>query len=250
MKAMLSEYFSDGNAVLEDRLNDVQSTFLSTISHELLSPLTTVQGYISFMKGGHTGRINDQQYKMLNVAEKQISHLSYIVKELLELNWLQSEEIFLEKEPFDIISVIKTCFDSFKQQIRSKNLLFSSNIDEFTKISINGDSEKFSMIILNIIDNAVKFTPSGGSVEVKMDDLSTRVDIEIKDSGIGIEKKCMDNVCDPFYQIDNQSSRRYDGLGIGLTLAKGLVKLHEGSIKFDPVSPQGVCVKLSFPKTK
>ncbi len=232
------------------QLDDAKSAFLSTISHELLTPLTTVQGYISLMKDGHSGNVSDQQHKMLKVAEKQISHLSYIVKELLELNWLQSEKRSLKKEPFDAVAILGSCLDSFEQHAHDKGIVFSSNIGELSNIVINGDSEKFSMIFLNIIDNAIKFTPSGGTVEVVVNDSKSQVDIEVKDSGIGIEKQYLNSICEPFYQIDNKSTRRYDGLGIGLALAKGLIKLHNGTIKFDTLSPQGVCVKLSFPKNK
>lgn len=246
---VLMRELSDANKKLS-QLDDVQATFLSTISHELLTPITTVQGYISLMKDGHTGHVSDQQHEMLKVAEKQISHLSNVVKKLLELNWLQSEKISLKNEPFDAVAILGSCLDSFEQQVRDKGIVFSSNIGELSNIIINGNSEKFSMIFLNIIDNAIKFTPSGGSVEVIVNDSKSRVDIEVKDSGIGIEKQYVNNICEPFYQIDNKSTRRYDGLGIGLALAKGLIKLHNGTIKFDSISPQGVRVKLSFPKIK
>jgi len=239
----------DANKKLS-QLEDVRSAFLSTVSHELLTPLTTVQGYISLMKEGYSGPVSEQQHEILEVAEKQISHLGYVVKELLELNWLQSEKISLKKELFDVTGTLLSCFDSFKQQACDKRIVFSSNISELPNIFINGDSEKFAMIFLNIIDNAIKFTPLGGSVEVIVNDSESRVDIEIKDSGIGIEKQYINDVCELFYQVDNQSTRRYDGLGIGLALAKGLIKLHDGTIEFDGVSSQGVCVKLSFPKLK
>jgi len=225
------------------QLNHIKSNFLSLISHELLTPLTTIQGYVSFIREGNTGKITTQQNDMLKVTEDQVSHLTNMIHELLDLTRFESGKISFKKDRFNIIPVLQSCFDTVKLKMMEKKLNFSTNIATIPEIHIEGDQEKFRRIFINLLNNAIKFTNQKGDITLK-----NKVKIKVIDTGIGIKREHVKDIFEPFYQIDNKTTRRFSGTGLGLSIVSELTKLHKGTVSLDSQTSKGSCFKLVFPK--
>ena len=207
--------------------------FLSTVSHELRTPLNAILGWASMLRGGSldargTARATQVIY---DSAQRQ----RQLIEDLLDISRMITGRTTLEFQDLDLGSVITSAVESVTPQAEAKGIEL-----RFTRraaVRIKADARRLEQVFLNLLTNAVKFTSSGGRIDV--DEVSTdgRAEVRVSDTGIGIDPAFLPYVFDPFRQADSQATRRVGGLGLGLSIAKQLVDAHEGDIRVESAGP-------------
>lgn len=230
------EVLVNANKELE-RLNQLKSDFLSTVSHELKTPLTAIKGYVSLMKNRKIGPVNQQQLKCLTIADERVNHLNNLISDLLDLSKIEAAQYAIRPKFDDISLLIKNTVSSLKPIFQHKKLHLDVQIpDDLPPVYM--DAPKINQVLTNLLSNAVKFTPSDGKIRIKvMRDVTKTgstgkgfVQVDISDTGIGLAPEEMDKIFGKFYQVDHSATREYDGTGLGLPIAKEIVELHGGKI--------------------
>ena len=241
-------------------IDRMKSRFFANISHEFRTPLTLIKGPIQQMLSGDFKGSIEKQYKMIL---RNTNRLMQLINQLLDLSKLDSGEMVLRTSPEDIVPLVTGLTQSFESLAKQKNieLQFQSFKD---KIIVYIDRDRFEKIIINLLSNALKFTPEGGVVSVNINvptigssdksqtkkDPLTFVEIFVKNTGPGILPKQIDKIFDRFYQVDDSSVRKYEGTGIGLALTKELVELHHGKIKVESELEKETTFRVYLPLGK
>jgi len=212
------------------RMDELKSRFLANISHEFRTPLTLALGPLSDVEQGRHGELPEAARHEIGLAKRNTSRLLTLVNQLLDLSSLEAGGLILRPSKADLVSFVGqlvALFESLAVQ-RNIGLTFVPHADE---IMLHFDKDKVEKVIVNLISNAFKFTASGGSITVGVESDSKRGGrVSVADTGVGIPPVHLPHVFDRFYQIDGSHTRRQEGNGIGLSLVKGLVELHGGTI--------------------
>jgi len=228
----------------------VQDEVFANISHELKTPLNVIystnQLIELYLKNGSFEANKEKISKSLNVIKQNCYRFSKLINNIVDLSKIDSGFLKLNPVNENIVRVVEDIAESVSEYIKGKgiNIVFDTSIEE--KI-IACDPEKIERIILNLISNAIKFTSSGGTISVDLIDRGETVEIAVKDTGAGIDKKHLDNIFKRFYQADKSLTRNAEGSGIGLSLVKSLVELHGGKISIESMVGEGSVFKIELP---
>ncbi|MBU5437408.1 HAMP domain-containing histidine kinase [Tissierella sp. MSJ-40] len=219
----------------------IKNDFISSISHELRTPLTSIKGWAITLKSED---LKDNQLVMdgLDIIEKESDRLTQMVEELLDFSRFVSGRIKLEKEEFDIKNTLELIRKQLKPRTKSNNIEFIVNYDENLS-NIIADENRIKQVLINLLDNAFKFTPDGGRVELKVYKENESIIIKVEDNGCGISKEDLPNVKEKFYKGKNSKSHS----GIGLSICDEIVKLHEGTMEIESEVNQGTIVTICLP---
>lgn len=246
----LSKRLAIAESIKFKEINQLKNSLYTNITHEFRTPLTVILGMVDSL----TSNIKDKQLKgaehSLELIKRNGKNLLRLVNEMLDLSKLESGNMELQLIQADVIPFVKYLSESFHSLAQDKqiSLMVYSEIDE---LLMDFDANKLSVIISNVLSNAVKFTPSGGKIIVHLNQICNNKDefffIKIKDNGQGISEKEIDNIFNRFYQIDNSSSRRGEGTGIGLALSKEFVELMNGTIEVKSSSGNGSEFTIQLP---
>lgn len=234
------------------RIDEMKSEFVSIASHELRTPLATIKNAVQLILRGKTGEINETQSNFLSIAEKNIIRLTNILNNLLDLSRIESGKIGMNFEEMDLKGPIDFTVSSLKPQADGKSIRLQTEIPKELP-PVYGDREKIERILMNLIGNALKFTPEGGDVAVsaKLADGSTsRVAISIRDSGIGIPADQLGKIFEKFCQVDGLLHRSPSGTGLGLAITKGLVEALQGKIWVESELGKGSTFTFILPVSK
>ena len=239
------------------RLERLKSEFISIVSHELKTPLTSIKNSLDIVSGGKTGEITDSMSKFLNMAKRNVKKLSRIINDLLDMSKIEAGKMDYSFEKVSLLPVINDVVLNLSQIASQRDLKL--NVKSIGEIEdVYADTDRIEQVLTNLISNAIKFSPDKGSIGItaKMIDsndiivedcfasqievLSGRyVQICVSDQGIGIEKDNLVHVFDKFEQIENSLSREVGGSGLGLSIAKQLIAAHRGAIWCDSVLNKG-----------
>lgn len=210
-----------------ERLGNLKDEFLATLSHELRTPLNAVQGWTQLLlKGAKT----EEQSKALAVIERNVRAQSQIISDLLDVSRIVSGKVVLEVQPLQLQQVIQAALDTVRQTADARNIRINALLDS-TIGAVRGDSNRLQQALWNLLTNAIKFTPAGGRVHVVLERVNSHVEISVEDSGIGISQEFLPFIFDRFRQADASTTRRYGGLGLGLSIVKSLIEQHGGSVR-------------------
>ena len=218
--------------------------FLGNVSHELKTPLFTVQGYLSTLLDG---AMNDKtiRKKYLERAEKGVERLIYIVQDLDMISKLEIGELNLEITEFDIIKLIQNVFDLLEMKASKKDILLMFDMKYRQPIMVVGDQEKIQQVVMNLVVNSIKYGALKGSTEVSIEELTKdKVIIRITDNGEGIITKNIPRLFERFYRVDKSGARTEGGSGLGLSIVKHIIEAHNEKIYVD--STFGVGSEFSF----
>lgn len=218
-----------------DRANQSKSEFLANMSHELRTPLNAILGMSEGLQENIFGDINEKQLKALQTIEDSGSHLLELINDILDIAKIESGQLKIEYHPTPIAQLCKYSLTFIKQQA------FKKKIQVETKLAPNlpdllVDERRIRQVLINLLNNAVKFTPEGGRITLEAYlsqnaiDSTGYVQIAVSDTGIGIAKADLEGLFQPFTQIDSALNRQYQGTGLGLALVKHLVELHDGHV--------------------
>lgn len=221
--------------------------FLGNVSHELKTPLFTVQGYLSTLLDG---AMNDKtiRKKYLERAEKGVERLIYIVQDLDMISKLETGDLNLEMAEFDIVKLVQNVFDLLEMKASKKDILLMFDMRYHKPIMVLGDQEKIQQVVMNLVVNSIKYGKLKGTTEVSIEELtSDKVIVRFTDNGEGIEKKNIPRLFERFYRVDQSGARTEGGSGLGLSIVKHIIEAHDEKIYVD--SNFGVGSEFSFTLT-
>ena len=215
--------------MLKDR-EEYRREFLGNVSHELKTPLFTVQGYISTLLDG---AMEDKKIrkKYLERADKGVERLVYIVEDLDMISKLEMGDESMEMVEFDIVELTQNVMDLLEMKANNKEITLNFDSKYFRPIMVFGDYEKIQQVVMNLIVNSIKYGKIGGSTEVGIEDLTNnKVIVRITDNGEGIEKQNIPRLFERFYRVDKSGARSEGGSGLGLSIVKHIIEAHDEKV--------------------
>jgi PAS domain S-box-containing protein len=228
-----------------ERLGHLKDEFLATLSHELRTPLNAIQGWATLLRHGEATK--DDLHKGLETIERNVRAQSQLINDLLDMSRIISGNLHLEIQPVVLHELINSSIDTVRQSAVGKQIRIRTLLDSAIGL-IRGDPHRLQQVLWNLLSNAVKFTPREGRIQVVLERVNSHVEIVIEDSGIGILPEFLPYVFDRFRQADPSMSRRFGGLGLGLSIVKNLVELHGGSVRVkSPGENQGSTFIVALP---
>ncbi len=227
--------------------NDAKSRFLAAVSHELRTPLNAVLGFSDILAGEYFGRLeNDRQREYVGLIRQSGAHLLSVVNTMLDMSKLEAGRYELIMESFPIAETIESCEAMLGLQAKEKGLTLTSRIQRGIG-EISADQRAIRQVLINLAGNAIKFTDAGGVVSIDAAREGRLLKLTVSDTGIGIASDKIDLLGQPFMQVQNEYTRRYEGTGLGLSLVKGLVALHGGTFAIASQPGEGTVVTIMLP---
>ncbi|HEV8549045.1 MAG TPA: ATP-binding protein [Polyangiaceae bacterium] len=259
---------NDKLQVAYDRLKELdrlKSNFLATVSHELRTPLTSIIGYSEMLLEGIAGEVVGEQREFVTTIREKGEQLLGLIKGLLDLSKLESGTMSLRKATLDVTPLVRDVAQTMAPHAKKKGILLAAEVEAGLP-ALWADGERLRQVLLNLVENAIKFTPPAGTVRIvaKLAQLGTpgsadegglvllgakrtAVELRVADTGIGIPEGERDRVFDAFYQVDSSSTREQGGTGLGLSIVKRLVEGHDGSVRVEANEPQGTVFVVAIP---
>ncbi|MEJ5224677.1 MAG: ATP-binding protein [Anaerolineales bacterium] len=228
-------------------LNQLKTNFISNVSHELRTPLTHIKGYLELLGTGTLGPLTDAQKNALQVSMHSASRLQNLIDDLIMFSLSTRGELTLQKKPTRLQSLAAEAMSVAQPKAQDRKQALTCEIDESLPPAIV-DEQKMGWVLSQLLDNAIKFTPEGGQVRLIIErEAGNRnmARIAVQDTGIGIPQNRLDEIFEPFHQLDGASTRRYGGTGLGLTLVRQIIEAH-GTV-LSAVSEPGQGSTFSFP---
>lgn len=229
------------------RSNEYRKSFISNISHDFRSPLTSIKGYIEAMLDGTIPPEMHEKY--LNIVLNETKRLTKLTQGLLELNTFDSFDLQLDKSNFDIKSIITPTINTFEGRCQDKGIYLHCVIHTENTI-VFADRTKIQQVIYNLVDNAIKFTPEGRQIIVQVTEKNNKIYVSVKDEGVGIPKDSLKKVFDRFYKTDPSRGKDKTGTGLGLAITKEIIKAHGETITVTSEVGEGSEFIFSLPMKK
>ncbi|MGB7393658.1 MAG: ATP-binding protein [Pricia sp.] len=229
---------------------EYRKDFLGNVSHELKTPLFTVQGYIETLLDG---AMNDKKVrkKYLQRASKGVERLIYIVRDLDLITKLEVGDLHLEKENFDIVELIQSVFDLLEMKVEKKNVLLTFDMEYNEPIYVYADRDKIQQVVTNLLVNSIKYGRRDGTTEVSVENLiKNKVIVRVTDNGEGIPKRHIHRLFERFYRVDQSGSRSEGGSGLGLSIVKHIIEGHEEKIYVESEIDVGSEFSFTLEKSK
>ena len=224
-------------------LDEMRQEFVSNVSHEFQSPLSSIQG---FSKTLQTEKMSEEERNhYLQIIEGESKRMSSLCKQLLTLASLDKEEKVLQIKDFSLQKQIKDAIFMLEWKWREKDIAVEFDVPDIT---IQGDENLLHQVWSNIFTNSIKFSNDGGTIEFFVEELESSVIISISDNGIGMEKEEMDRIFDRFYKVDTARARNVEGSGLGLSIVQKIVELHKGTVSVYSTKGEGTTVRVELPK--
>jgi cell cycle sensor histidine kinase DivJ len=221
--------------------------FLASVSHELRTPLNAIIGFSDMLLHEMFGRFQDpRQKEYVGLVRESGHHLLAVVNSILDVSKIESGAYATNPEPFRFREAVEMCRSMMCFQASAKNLDFAVTVAPEIG-EINADRRAVQQMLINLVSNAIKFTPDGGSVAIGAKRIGSRLHFWVSDTGIGISADDLSHIGKPFMQVQNDYTRRFEGAGLGLSLVKGLVSLHDGTMAIESELGGGTMVTISLP---
>ncbi len=229
------------------RSNEYRKSFISNISHDFRSPLTSIKGYIEAMIDGTIPP--DKHEKYLQIVLNETKRLTKLTQGLLELNNFDSFDLQLDKSNFDIKSIILPTINTFEGRCQDKGIYLHAIFHTDNTI-VYADRTRIQQVIYNLVDNAIKFTPEGRQITVQVTEKSDKIFVSVKDEGVGIPPESIKKVFDRFYKTDPSRGKDKTGTGLGLAITKEIIKAHGENITLTSKVGEGSEFIFSLPMQK
>lgn len=224
-----------------------KTQFLANMSHELRTPLNAVIGFSEILNRELFGALGEQRYRdYARMIHESGEHLLHVVNDILDMSKIEAGKLKLVKEPFDVTSLIASCTEVMRHAADAKRLSLVTDVEP-VMLELVADKRACKQMLLNVISNAIKFTDPGGSVRVTAREENGMVELIVADNGIGIAEQDLPKLGNPFVQADNAYNRSHDGAGLGLSVVKGLARLHGGRLEIASKLGQGTTTTILLP---
>jgi signal transduction histidine kinase len=223
----------------------IKSSFLATMSHELRTPLNSIIGFTGILLMGLVGPLSQEQDKQLNMIQDSARHLLELINDVLDISKIEAGQIELARAPFDMRTTIQKSLEKIMPLAEKKGLALTALVAPSVG-QITGDQRRVEQILINLLNNAVKFTEQG-QVRIECQVEETSLVTRVFDTGIGIRSENMEALFKPFRQVDSGITRQYDGTGLGLSICKRLVETMGGRIWVESEWAKGSTFAFSLP---
>ncbi len=230
-------------------LDETKDDFISMASHQLRTPLTSVKGYVSMVLDSDAGKINDMQRRLLSQAFISAQRMVYLISDLLNVSRLRTGKFMVEPSPTNLANVIRGEIEQLTETAESRNLTLTYRKPEHFPVLML-DETKMRQVIMNFIDNAIYYTPSGGHITVNLVEKPQTVEFTVTDTGIGVPKAEQHHLFSKFYRANNAVRARPDGTGLGLFMAKKVIVAQGGATVFKSQEGKGSTFGFSFAKSR
>lgn len=227
-------------------MEQMKNQFVAMVSHELKTPLAVIMQQVEVLLGGMAGAINDRQAHFLERARIRGQELIDLINQLLDLSRIEAGQIVSQQEPLDLVPVIRRVCDFLKPQADIKQQDLVWELPECLP-QISADPGNMDEVFMNVINNAIKYTPEGGRIEVRAEREGDYVRFRIADSGFGIPKDDIPRIFDKFYRVKTDKTISITGSGLGLPIVKGIVEAHLGEIEIQSRPGQGTIFDILLP---
>lgn len=247
------------NRKLEDlyqrlkELDRLKSSFLATVSHELRTPLTSIIGYSEMLDEGLAGPLNTEQTDYVRTIMEKGDTLLGLISSILDITQIESGKVRLKFESTQVSDVITSSVSTLAPQAQKKGISLEAKLPP-QALQAMADTEKLKQVVVNLLANAVKFTPRGGWVRVTLTDAGHQAELNargyrivVQDSGVGVPGDQLDKIFQSFYQVDNSSTREFGGAGLGLAIVKSYVEGHGGKVEVLSQEGQGATFSVVLP---
>lgn len=232
--------------------NDTKSLFLSNMSHELRTPLNAIIGFSEMLMGEAALVVSeDKKAEYTSLIHQSSMHLLKIINDILDVSKIEAGKFQIIPEVVDVSEELQSTLQLMVPIAAESEIIISSEVaDDFPNIT--ADPRALRQIIINLVANAIKFSPHGSKIGITANRNRRKIEIEISDSGLGMNSEAIDQLGKSFFQVEQSSSKRYEGTGLGLSIVFGLVKLHGGEVSFKSQLGEGttVCVELPISNEK
>jgi len=226
------------------RLETMRRDFVANVSHELKTPLTSIKGFVeTLLEGALEDKENNRNF--LKIIQEHADRLDKLVNDLLSLSHLESKGIVIDKREFNLNDQVKEVIAGFKSQLKNKGIEVTNQLPN--ELIINGDKDRVEQVLVNLIDNAIKFNKNKGSIKIYKQDHSGNIKIIIEDFGMGIPGKDISRIFERFYRVDKARSRELGGTGLGLSIVKHIIELHGGTVGVESTEGLGSRFWFSLP---
>ncbi len=228
------------------KANEVKNRFLAVMSHELRTPLTIINGYMSLVLEKDYGKPGPELAEIMRTVKEQGKSQLHLIEDLLDLTRIESGEFKLHRQTCDPNILLRKLVDNFKPRLEEKQINITLDI-EGDLPQAHWDYQKMLQVFQNLLDNALKFTPAAGWIAIGARTRGEFIECRISDNGIGIPKDKLNQVFDRFYQVDSSATRRYGGVGLGLSIVREIILAHNGKIFIESEEGKGTTFLILMP---
>lgn len=235
------------------QLDQLKSKFISMASHELRTPLIAIQGYVDLIREGRGGEISEAQRTMLDTVSRNATRLARIVSELLDISRIEENKLVLERVPVSLGQIVSEIAEEQQPYLESRGHALTLEIAEALPL-VDGDPDRISQVVINLLGNAIKYTPDGGRIHIRVHAEPDWVHLEVRDTGIGIKAEDIGKLFKRFSTLGDVTKHRTGkneflagGTGLGLSIVQGIVQAHEGKIWVESEYGQGSTFHVQWP---
>ncbi|HBT43536.1 MAG TPA: hypothetical protein DEB21_16520, partial [Rhodospirillaceae bacterium] len=230
--------------------NRAKTEFLANMSHEFRTPLNSIIGYSELIGMGTLGPLGNEKYAEYIANIKHSGrHLLELINDVLDISLIEAGEIQFQEETFDIGAAVEACVTLMEEEAKQANITLEAHLA--TMPPFMGDERRLRQIVINLMSNAIKFTPDDGTVRVDLEKTAEGgLLVRVSDTGIGIAEKDWEKVLSPFGQAEGPFARRFKGVGLGLPLVKNLAEMHDGTLELDSKPGKVTAVTVRFPAAR
>jgi signal transduction histidine kinase len=241
--AVLAESFNHMIVTL-DNLEKMRRDFVASISHELRTPMTSINGFIEGILDGTIPE--DKQKDYLNIVKEEVKRLQRLVSDMLDIARMEAGETKVNITDFDICETVRLSVIHLQQIIEEKNINFRASFEQEI-MKVRGDRDAIQRVIINLLHNAAKFTPENGDISVSIREVKGKAEIKVSDSGVGISKEDLPYIFDRFHKADKSRGRDKTSVGLGLYIVKNILKAHQEEIHVESEPGCGTAFTFSLP---
>jgi PAS domain S-box-containing protein len=235
------------------RAESLKNEFVSVVSHELRTPLTSIRGALGLLAGGVAGELPKSARDMIEIARKNSDRLVLLINDILDIEKIESGKMRFETKPVKVRTLLENAVEqnaAYGDALEVKLVL--DGAESMNEWEVQGDEDRLQQVLSNLISNACKFTPAGGSVHIGASNDGENVRISVLDQGPGVPAEFVPRLFEKFAQADSTSTRKQGGTGLGLAIARAIVEKHDGSLDYvsPPAGKSGACFALELPLPK
>ncbi len=230
----------------EREIGDMKNEFVSTVSHELRTPLTSIKGYVDLILDGDAGEINEIQREFLGIVKENSDRLVELINEMLDISRIESGRVHLKVEPLNMADSITGAVDTFRAVLAQTGRTITLKVPDTLPV-VAADRDRVGQVLINLISNALKYSPGGGDVLVEAKRENGFVSVLVTDHGLGISREDQKRLFTKFYRVDTAMTREIGGTGLGLSICKSIIELLGGEIGVKSKIGQGSTFWFSLP---
>ena len=234
------------DVTLEQEMAQAKNVFVSTVAHELRTPLTSIKGYTDLILKGAMGTLTDGQEHFLNIVRSNVDRMSTLVSDLLDISRIEAGRIQLELQPLQLTQIVQEVCDSVAGTIEERELVLDIDPQPDTP-TVYADRGRIIQVLTNLLSNAYRYTPAGGSITVSTRPVEGAVLVQVADTGIGISAEHKERIFERFYRVNHPLVNQQAGTGLGLPIVRSLVELHGGKVWLESEPDKGSTFSFTLP---